>query len=127
MRTDILEVPGAKLHYEVRGGGPVLLLVCGGIYDAQGYAELADPLADRYTVVSYDRRGNSRSPLTGPPVPQRVEEHGDDAYRLLVAVGVTPSSRRTSSATARAASSRWSWPPATPTWCAPSSRTSRRC
>lgn len=89
MKTDILDVPGAKLHYEVRGGGPVLLLICGGIYDAQGYADLADALADRYTVVSYDRRGNSRSPLTGPAAPQRVEEHGDDAYRLLVAVGVT--------------------------------------
>ena len=67
MKTDILDVPGATLHYEVRGGGPVLLLVCGGIYDAQGYADLADALADRYTVVTYDRRGNSRSPLTGPP------------------------------------------------------------
>lgn len=89
MKTDILDVPGATLHYEVRGGGPVLLLVCGGIYDAQGYADLADALADRYTVVTYDRRGNSRSPLTGPAAPQRVEEHGDDAYRLLVAVGVT--------------------------------------
>jgi hypothetical protein len=31
-----LEVPGATLHYEVRGSGPVLLLICGGIYDAAG-------------------------------------------------------------------------------------------
>jgi pimeloyl-ACP methyl ester carboxylesterase len=91
MKTDVLHVPGARLHYEVRGSGPVLLLICGGVYDAEGYAALADALADRYTVVTYDRRGNSRSPLTGPRGPQTVDEHADDAYRLLEVVG-TPAS-----------------------------------
>ncbi|MFI0410858.1 alpha/beta fold hydrolase [Actinomadura sp. 3N508] len=81
-----LAVPGATLHYEVRGSGPVLLLICGGIYDAAGYAGLAGLLADRYTVVTYDRRGNSRSPLDGPPEPQRVDVHADDASRLLAEV-----------------------------------------
>jgi pimeloyl-ACP methyl ester carboxylesterase len=93
MKTDILEVPGGNLYYELRGSGPVLLLVCGGVYDAAGYAGLADQLADRYTVVTYDRRGNSRSPLTGPVGPQRIEVHGDDAHRLLAAVGVTGGER----------------------------------
>ena len=49
----------------------------------------AQQLADRYTVVTYDRRGNSRSPLDGPPGPQSIEVHGDDAHRVLSAVGVT--------------------------------------
>ncbi|WP_238008134.1 alpha/beta fold hydrolase [Dactylosporangium sp. AC04546] len=89
MKTETLAVPGATLHYEVRGSGPVLLLICGGIYDAEGFAGLAEELAGERTVVAYDRRGNSRSPLDGPPAPQRVEEHADDAYRLLAAVGVT--------------------------------------
>jgi pimeloyl-ACP methyl ester carboxylesterase len=89
METDILDVPGAALHYEVRGAGPALLLICGGVYDAAAFAPLAEALADRYTVVTYDRRGNSRSPLAGPPGPQSIEEHGDDAYRILGAVGVT--------------------------------------
>jgi pimeloyl-ACP methyl ester carboxylesterase len=109
MKTDILEVPGASLYYELRGSGPVLLLVCGGVYDAAGYAGLADQLADRYTVVTYDRRGNSRSPLVdrdlrrpkvqapgisaGPPEPQKIEVHGDDAHRVLAAVGVTGGER----------------------------------
>lgn len=88
MKTDALKVPGATLHYEVRGAGPVLLLICGGVYDAAGYAALAGQLADRYTVVSYDRRGNSRSPLDGPPEQQSIEVHGDDAHRVLAAVGV---------------------------------------
>jgi pimeloyl-ACP methyl ester carboxylesterase len=85
-----LDVPGATLHYEVRGSGPVLLLICGGIYDAAGYAGLAGALADRYTVVAYDRRGNSRSPLDGPPEPQRIEVHADDASRLLAEVADGP-------------------------------------
>ena len=88
-KTNALKVPGANLYHEVRGSGPVLLLICGGVYDAAGYAPLAQQLADRYTVVTYDRRGNSRSPLDGPPEPQSIEVHGDDAHRLLSAVGVT--------------------------------------
>jgi hypothetical protein len=33
-KTATLKVPGATLYYEVRGAGPVLLMICGGIYDA---------------------------------------------------------------------------------------------
>jgi hypothetical protein len=32
--TSSLRVPGADLYYEVRGSGPVLLLICGGVHDA---------------------------------------------------------------------------------------------
>jgi len=88
-KTGTLEVPGANLYYEIRGSGPVLLLICGGVYDAAGYAGLAQQLADRYTVVTYDRRGNSRSPLDGPPEQQSIEVHGEDAHRVLAAAGVT--------------------------------------
>lgn len=88
-QTATIDVPGATLYYEVQGSGPVLLLICGGVYDAAGYAGLAQQLTDRYTVVTYDRRGNSRSPLHGPPDDQCIEVHADDAYRLLTAVGVT--------------------------------------
>jgi pimeloyl-ACP methyl ester carboxylesterase len=88
-KTDVLKVPGASLYHEVRGSGPVLLLICGGVYDADGYEPLAQQLAGLYTVVTYDRRGNSRSPLDGPPAPQSIEVHGDDAHRVLSAAGVT--------------------------------------
>jgi pimeloyl-ACP methyl ester carboxylesterase len=90
MKTDTLTVPGATLYYEVRGSGPTLLLICGGIYDAAGFAGLADALADHFTVVTYDRRGNSRSPLDGPDEPQHVEVHADDAHRLLASLGPQP-------------------------------------
>ncbi len=89
-KTDTLRVPGAVLHYELRGSGPVLLMICGGLMDAAVYEALAARLADAYTVVTYDRRGNSRSPLDGPPEEQRIEVHADDASRLLAAVGGGP-------------------------------------
>ncbi|GAB3812365.1 alpha/beta hydrolase [Kribbella italica] len=86
MRSDVLAVPGAQLYYEVRGAGPVLLLICGGVYDAEAYAPLAEAFAGRYTVVTYDRRGNSRSPLEGEPSAQEISTHAEDARRLLEVV-----------------------------------------
>lgn len=81
--TGTLKVPGATLHYEKRGSGPVLLLIPGGAADAGLYATMAVDLAAQYTVVSYDPRGLSRSPLDGPLTDQRVDVWSDDAHRLL--------------------------------------------
>jgi pimeloyl-ACP methyl ester carboxylesterase len=86
----ILSVPGAQLYYEVQGSGPVLLTIPGGPADAGVFAGLAVCMADRYTVVPYDPRGNSRSVLDGPPEDQRMDVHGDDAARLLAALGAEP-------------------------------------
>jgi NADPH:quinone reductase-like Zn-dependent oxidoreductase/pimeloyl-ACP methyl ester carboxylesterase len=88
--TGTLQVPGATLYYEVYGSGPVLLLIPGGPADAGVFADLAGFLADRYTVVAYDPRGNSRSVADGPPQHQQLDVHGDDAARLLAAVGSQP-------------------------------------
>jgi pimeloyl-ACP methyl ester carboxylesterase len=90
VETNMLQVPGATLYYEIRGSGPVLLLIPGGPMDAGGFAGLADRLADRYTVVTYDCRGNSRSPHDGSPDDLTVETFADDARLLLEAVGSEP-------------------------------------
>lgn len=89
MTTGTLGVPGATQHYHVRGAGSTLLMICGGIYDSDLLADLAQRLAGQFTVVTYDRRGNSRSPLAGSPVPQRIDVHADDAHRLLSIVAGT--------------------------------------
>ena len=82
-----LKVPGATLYYETRGSGPVLLFIGGGTSDTTNFEEVGRHFEDRYTVVHYDRRGNGRSLLDGPPAPQLIEEHADDAIALLELLG----------------------------------------
>ncbi|MFD1540606.1 alpha/beta fold hydrolase [Nonomuraea guangzhouensis] len=89
--THALQVPGGRLYYEVRGSGPALLLIPGSNGDADLFAAAADLLADHYTVISYDRRGFSRSTLDEPMETEWGETHADDARRLLETVAAEPS------------------------------------
>jgi pimeloyl-ACP methyl ester carboxylesterase len=66
--SGIAKAAGADLYFERRGAGPPLLLIAGGGGDCGAYRALADDLASDYTVLTYDRRGNSRSPLHYEPV-----------------------------------------------------------
>src|SRR5581483_1515214 len=82
--------PDGELYYEVKGTGPVLLMIPGGPMDAGGFAPLAEQLASDYTVVTYDCRGNSRSAHNGETSDLTVELHAHDAARLLEAVSPEP-------------------------------------
>ncbi|MFD8825937.1 alpha/beta fold hydrolase [Streptomyces sp. NPDC059605] len=82
-RTGHLEVPGATLYHEVRGEGPLLLLLPGGSADAGIYDRMAARLADRWTVATLDPRGYSRSVIDGGTGEQRVAVQSEDAYRLI--------------------------------------------
>jgi len=84
--VSVLAVRGAHLYYEVTGSGPVLLLIHGGYYDAESFADVSDQLADSFTVVRYDRRGASRSHLDGPPRHVSVQTQTEDARQLLSAI-----------------------------------------
>jgi pimeloyl-ACP methyl ester carboxylesterase len=90
MKAGILNVSGANLHYEVRGSGPVLLAIPGGPADGEVFGAMAGILAGRYSVVTFDPRGLSRSRLDGPPEQPIVEVLADDAHRLLAAAGAEP-------------------------------------
>ncbi|MFI8504135.1 alpha/beta fold hydrolase [Streptomyces sp. NPDC085524] len=81
--TGRLRVNGATLHYEVRGHGPLLLLIPGGSGGAASFDGIADLLAADHTVASYDPRGMSGSTLDDPRAEQHVAEHADDALRIL--------------------------------------------
>jgi pimeloyl-ACP methyl ester carboxylesterase len=78
-----LDVPGATLHYEVTGSGPVLLLIAGGSTDCGVFDGIVGQLAAEYTVVSYDPRGNSRSPYAAEPSDERVDRSAEDALALI--------------------------------------------
>lgn len=64
-KADTLEVPGASLYYEMRGSGPLLPMLPGAQGDAEYSNAVTDHLVGCYTIVSYDRRGLSRSTLHG--------------------------------------------------------------
>ncbi|MGW0447889.1 alpha/beta fold hydrolase, partial [Streptosporangium sandarakinum] len=86
----ILHVPGARLYYEVRGTGPVLLISQSGEGDARRTVDLVDRLVADHTVVTYDRRGLSRSVLDAPDAGATMAEHADDVHRLLAEVTDAP-------------------------------------
>lgn len=82
-KTGTLDVPGAEIYYEVRGAGPVLLLMPGGPADATTFRKMEDDLAHDHTVVTYDPRGLSHSTMGELDDARMVQVFADDAHRLL--------------------------------------------
>jgi pimeloyl-ACP methyl ester carboxylesterase len=85
-----LAVNGAELHYDLKGSGPPLLLIMGATGDGGVFERFANVLADEFTVVTYDRRGNGRSPRPPAWNTTSPEEQADDAAALLDALGLAP-------------------------------------
>ena len=83
-------VNGAEFYFEVRGMGPPVLLIMGATGDGGHFDAFADLLADEFTVVSYDRRGNGRSPVPAGWQTTSPEEQADDAAALLEALETGP-------------------------------------
>src|SRR5512141_1144992 len=75
----MVSVNGAELYHEVRGSGPPVLLIMGATGDGGHFDALADVLADEFTVISYDRRGNGRSVAPAGWETTSPEEQADDA------------------------------------------------
>jgi pimeloyl-ACP methyl ester carboxylesterase len=85
-----IAVNGADIHYELRGSGPSLLFIAGATGDAGHFERVADLLADEFTVVTYDRRGNSRSPRPEGWDTTSPDEQADDAAALLASLAPAP-------------------------------------
>jgi pimeloyl-ACP methyl ester carboxylesterase len=84
-----LDVPGAVLHYQLAGDGPLLLISQSGEGDADRTVDLISHLTG-YTVLTYDRRGLSRSQLDDPAAGATIADHADDVHRLLAHVTDEP-------------------------------------
>jgi len=88
---EVLPVPGARLHTETRGSGPLLVCIVGGNGDAEVFSQIAAPLAARFTVVTYDRRGFARSPVdSAVNDAARLAADVDDAARVIEHHGGRP-------------------------------------
>ncbi|MBQ0927522.1 alpha/beta hydrolase [Saccharopolyspora endophytica] len=81
---------GAELYYETCGEGPPVLLIQGGLSETGATQQLATELAQQHQVISYDRRGLSRSTVTRDPQPLTMATHADDAAALLAALTSEP-------------------------------------
>ena len=78
---------GTRIALERRGTGPALVMVEGALCHRGmgGYEEVAPLLADRFTVVGYDRRGRGESGAGASPyAPQREVE---DLLAVVAAAG----------------------------------------
>ena len=62
-QTHHVDAPGGRVYYEVRGSGP-LLLVIGQPMTSGPFNPMAELLADDYTVVTYDPTGSARAAST---------------------------------------------------------------
>jgi pimeloyl-ACP methyl ester carboxylesterase len=80
---------GTRIAFERTGAGPLLLLVDGAMcYREFGPAKpFTDELKDRFTVVSYDRRGRGES---GDSSDYRAELEIDDLRAIVATLGETP-------------------------------------
>ena len=67
---------GVELYYETVGTGPRLVLTHGSWTDGSGWAPVVAALAGGYEVVTWDRRGHSRSE-SGPGPGSRAEDAAD--------------------------------------------------
>lgn len=85
-----INVNGTQLYYERRGSGPSVLFIPGATGDAGHFTRVAELLADEFTVVTYDRRGNSRSPRPKGWTTTTMNEQAGDAAALLQALDLAP-------------------------------------
>lgn len=76
------------LYWEARGDGPPVMLIAGTPGDGGQFDRVAERLAVDHLVVTYDRRGTSRSERVASWRSTSVAEQADDAAGVLSSVGV---------------------------------------
>ncbi|WP_018685130.1 alpha/beta fold hydrolase [Actinokineospora enzanensis] len=84
---EVRSADGTTIAFDRVGSGPPVVFVSGAVQyraiDPVG-AELAGRLADRFTVITYDRRGRGES---GDDGPYAVEREVEDLAALLASTG----------------------------------------
>lgn len=85
----MVEANGSKLYYELTGDrGDPLILIHGSWGDHQNWARAVPGLAESFRVLTYDRRGHSRSERVDAQ--GTFEEDAMDAAAMLTELGLAP-------------------------------------
>ncbi|MET9146297.1 alpha/beta fold hydrolase [Streptomyces sp. NPDC057197] len=77
------DTDGTRAYHDVRGGGPVLLVLPGGAGHPMGLDALTARLARRFTVVTHDPLGLAHGRLGLPVADQRPGDWSESALRVL--------------------------------------------
>src|SRR5437762_2749569 len=75
---------GTRIAFDSTGHGPAIILVVGAFNDHSTGAPLAARLAERFSVISYDRRGRGQS---GDVQPYAVDREIEDLAALIEIAG----------------------------------------
>ncbi|TFC52921.1 alpha/beta hydrolase [Cryobacterium sp. TMT2-10] len=86
MIQTVQSADGTSIAYEKSGSGPALILVGGAFNTRQSPGPLVPPLAEHFTVYTYDRRGRGYSTDVAPYATDREVE---DLAALIDAAGGT--------------------------------------
>lgn len=68
VQTRVVEARGCRLHYEIGGEGPDVLLVQGVGLHGRGWAPQTDVLRARFRCLTFDNRGMAASQPVGEPL-----------------------------------------------------------
>lgn len=88
--TRTLPTTNDRLFWQVQGNGPAVLLIAGTPGDGGQFDRLATELQAARTVITYDRRGTSRSERPDGWHSTSVQEQAHDAADVLTMAGVGP-------------------------------------
>lgn len=83
MKT-IISKDGTKIAFEKQGNGPAIILVASAAADHHDAAQLAEQLANHFTVYNYDRRGRGQS---SDALQYAVEREVEDIEALITEAG----------------------------------------
>ena len=88
MTSYVTSVDGTRIAFDRLGEGPPVVVVSGMFCDRQTTQELAEQLAQRFSVINFDRRGRGESDDT---TPYAVEREVEDLGGLIADAGGTAS------------------------------------
>ena len=74
-------IDGVKLHYDIEGEGPPLLLISGLGGNSGVWATVKPLLAPHFKIITFDNRGTGRSDT--PPGPYTIDQMADDTAGLI--------------------------------------------
>jgi len=88
-RAGALAVPGARLYYQIRGAGPLLVLHAAPM-DSASFAPAADLLAYQFTVLTGDPRGIARSEVDARDADVTPDQRADDLAQVIEHIDAGP-------------------------------------